>query len=322
MSETDKKKIENLEGHGLHIPVPSDVDPDPAVNRMPADDVYTGQEYRSSSQKQEEKTPSIGRDITILVMITLAAGVLLGAAYSVTKAPIARAQAKARAEAQRTVMEGADSFRVMYSGSQDGGEAVPEEFEDALDEAGIDTTDITQIDVALNKDEEIIGYVVTTKNPDGYGGDVEVMSGITTGDDTVTIEGISFLSLSETAGMGMRAKEDEFISQFNGKEIGGDELLIYTKSGAEEANEIDAISGCTITTSAVTDNVNAALIAVSQAAGQSDAEEAGNEQTDADGSDKEQSDAVGSDKEQSDADGSDKEQSDADGSDKGQEESE
>ena len=50
------------------------------------------------------------RDVSILVVITLAAGILLGAAYTVTKGPIARAQEKARTQAQHTVMEEAEAF--------------------------------------------------------------------------------------------------------------------------------------------------------------------------------------------------------------------
>ena len=60
--------------------------------------------------------------------------------------------------------------------------------------------------------------------------------------------------------MGMRAREEWFVNQFSGKTLNEGELLLYTKSGASRNNEIDAISGCTITTSAVTDDVNAALI--------------------------------------------------------------
>ena len=62
--------------------------------------------------------------------------------------------------------------------------------------------------------------------------------------------------------MGMRAKDEEFISKFDGIQIRSDESLVYTKSGASAENEIDAISGCTVTTSAVTKDVNAALEAV------------------------------------------------------------
>ncbi len=257
MSDTDNKKKEA----------------DKNTKMPPTDEVYTGQGYQSSSgkEKKEEKAPSIGKDISILVMITLAAGVLLGAAYGVTKGPIEQAQAQAKADAQSAVMPDADSFRVLYTADGSDGEQLPDTVSDAIFDAGIETTTVSQIDEALDEDQKTIGYVITSSNPDGYGGDVEVMSGITKSDDGVTIEGISFLSLSETAGMGMRAKDDEFLNQFEGKLIEDDKLVEYVKDGAEESHEIDAISGCTITTSAVTDNVNAAVIAANHAGGSSSA---------------------------------------------------
>ena len=54
----------------------------------------------------------------------------------------------------------------------------------------------------------------------------------------------------------MKAKEASFQNQFKDKKV---EQFKYTKSGASADNEIDALSGATITTNAVTNNVNAAL---------------------------------------------------------------
>ncbi len=252
MSEMDNKNITDLN-----------------TQRPPADEIYTGQEYKSSSAKEtkEEKQPGIAKDISILVMITLAAGVLLGAAYGVTKAPIAKAQAEAKAKAQKEVMPEADSFSVLYTDDGKEGEMLPDSISEAIVQAGMDTTTVSQIDEALDENGETMGYVVTTSNPEGYGGDVEVMSGITKDDENLTIQGISFLSLSETAGMGMRAKDEEFLNQFKELQVVEDKLVEYVKDGAEESHEIDAISGCTITTSAVTDNVNAALVAIRQSLG-------------------------------------------------------
>ena len=71
-----------------------------------------------------------------------------------------------------------------------------------------------------------------------------------------TINGIEFLSLSETAGLGMKADTDEFKSQFKGMHVAS---ISYTKTGKQNDYEIDAISGATITTSAVTNAVNAGL---------------------------------------------------------------
>ena len=198
------------------------------------------------------------RDVSILVVITLAAGILLGAAYTVTKGPIARAQEKARTQAQHTVMEEAEAFEPLEDS-----EALAQAVQTALDEKGLTATRVEQIDLALDKAGKTTGYVVSCSNSEGYGGDVELMCGILADKDgTLTIEGISVLALTETAGMGMRARDEEFISQFDGKQIREGEFLVYTKDGASEENEIDAISGCTVTTSAVTKDINAALEAV------------------------------------------------------------
>lgn len=262
MSETDKKELRELEGKGLHLPAPPGAGEDQEPILPPSDEIYTGQEYRTTSSKKEEKKESIGKDISILVMITLVAGLLLGIAYGVTKQPIADAQAAARAKAQSAVMKDAKSFETLYSSEPDAEKAIPDSLNKLLEEAGIGTTKVTQIDAAYDKDQALTGYVITAVNPEGYGGNVELMCGITTSEDgTRTIEGISFLSLSETAGMGMRAKEEGFTNQFAGKTLEEDELLVYTKNGASKEYEIDAISGCTITTSAVTNDVNAALVA-------------------------------------------------------------
>ena len=266
MSVKDEKELRKLEGKGLHIPAPPGAGEDSSVKTPPSDEVYTGQEYRSASSGREEKKVSIGKDISILFMITLAAGLLLGAAYAVTKEPIAKAQDAARVKAQNTVMSRAESFETLYAPGTDEGEAALASVRKALSDAGIETTDVTQVDIAYDEKHTPLGYVITATNPDGYGGDVELMCGISSGpDNTMVIEGISFLSLSETAGMGMRAKDDAFLLQFPGKRVEAGELISYVKNGAAEEYEIDAISGCTITTSAVTDDVNAALIAAEQA---------------------------------------------------------
>ena len=54
----------------------------------------------------------------------------------------------------------------------------------------------------------------------------------------------------------MKAREDVFKEQFKGK---GKEALTVTDSGNPGDSEIDAISGATITSNAVTNAVNAAM---------------------------------------------------------------
>ena len=58
--------------------------------------------------------------------------------------------------------------------------------------------------------------------------------------------------------LGMRATTDDFKNQFRDKNV---EKFTYTKTGATSDDEIDALSGATITTNAMTNGVNAGLAA-------------------------------------------------------------
>lgn len=97
---------------------------------------------------------------------------------------------------------------------------------------------------------EKVGYVFST-SAKGYGGDIEIMVGV---DNGGKVTGVSILSINETAGLGMNAKNKSFLSQFNGLsgEIG------VAKSNAAD-NEIQALTGATITSKAMAQAVNIAL---------------------------------------------------------------
>ncbi|MBR3600004.1 MAG: FMN-binding protein, partial [Lachnospiraceae bacterium] len=74
-----------------------------------------------------------------------------------------------------------------------------------------------------------------------------------------TLQGLDFLTLNETVGFGKNAAEPEFKDQFVGQQVLAFE---YTKTGASGEGQVDAISGATITTSAVVDAVNASVMIV------------------------------------------------------------
>ena len=106
---------------------------------------------------------------------------------------------------------------------------------------------------ALDASGNQLGYVLTVTTHEGYGGDITFSMGMK---DDGTLNGISILSISETAGLGMKANTDDFKNQWKDKKV---DQFEYTKSGATADNQIDAISGATITTNAVTNGVNAGL---------------------------------------------------------------
>ncbi len=99
-------------------------------------------------------------------------------------------------------------------------------------------------------DGKTVGFVFTT-SASGYGGTVEVMTGINA-DGTVT--GISILTINETPGLGMNAKKESFLKQY----IGSDGPFTVVKNKTPDYNEILAMTSATITTKAVTNAVNEA----------------------------------------------------------------
>lgn len=181
----------------------------------------------------------------IMVAITLIAGLLLGIVYQVTKEPIALQEAKAKQEAcQEVFADFADaSFEAVEVAAVDEG---------AWNSAGYGQETIDEVMVAKDSTGETLGYVVTVTTKEGYGGDIRFSVGVRMDG---TVNGISILSISETAGLGMRA-EEVLKPQFANKNV---EKFEYTKNGAAAENQVDAISGATITTNAVTNGVNAGL---------------------------------------------------------------
>lgn len=97
---------------------------------------------------------------------------------------------------------------------------------------------------------ETVGYTVNVA-PKGYGGAIEMMVGI---NKDMTVSGVKILSMSETPGLGAKAGNEEFINQYKGK----NKKLTLKKSGAGE-NEINGISGATVTSTAVTKGVKDAF---------------------------------------------------------------
>jgi Predicted NADH:ubiquinone oxidoreductase, subunit RnfG len=113
--------------------------------------------------------------------------------------------------------------------------------------------DINEVMQALDASGQLIGYVITVTDHEGYGGDIQFSMGVTL--DGI-LNGISLLSISETAGLGMKAG-DVLVPQFADKKV---ESFTYTKSGSTNDSEIDAISGATITTNAIVNGVNGGLL--------------------------------------------------------------
>ena len=181
-----------------------------------------------------------------ITVITLVAGLALGVVQDITAGPIATQQEKSKEEAYKTVFEDADKFEI-YS-ADDG-------LTSYLSDNGFTAQTIDEIMVAEDASGETLGYAFTVTDSEGYGGDIQFAMGV---QNDGTLNGISILSISETAGLGMKATTDSFKDQFKDKKV---VKFTYTKTGATSDDQIDAISGATITTNAMTNGVNAGLCA-------------------------------------------------------------
>jgi electron transport complex protein RnfG len=185
----------------------------------------------------------------VLFVVTLVAVLALAVVNQITRGPIEQAEINARAEIYSIVYPNADGFAEI-----DGSDELIENSAQLLSQSGYDGCYINDTLAVTDASGNTVGYVIAATSPSGYGGDVQVAIGISVDDNTIT--GFNVVSNSETAGLGAKCTESDFTSQFAGKPA---DLMEYTKTGATNDNEIDAISGATITTNAVTEAVNSAI---------------------------------------------------------------
>ena len=103
------------------------------------------------------------------------------------------------------------------------------------------------------KDGETVGFIFKTAEK-GYGGDVSVMTAV---NPDGTVKSVAILDVSnETPGLGQNAAKESFYSQYADKKSG----ISLLKNGADTAkNEVNAVTGATITSTAVNKAVNTAL---------------------------------------------------------------
>ena len=189
---------------------------------------------------------NIVKNTLILTAITVVSGLLLGVVYDITKEPIAQAQENTKQEAYRTVLSDASEFETV--------EFDADAAASLLSENGYTSDVITEIAEGTDASGATVGYVISVQSSEAYDGSLTLSVGIASDG---TVKGIEMLEISETAGLGMKADEAEFKDQFKDKNV---QKFTYTKTGEDGDDKIDAISGATITTNAVTNAVDSALV--------------------------------------------------------------
>lgn len=167
--------------------------------------------------------------VVVLLIICVVAAGLLGLVNHITADGIAEIKAEKTASAMREVMPDADSF-------------------DGLDFSASASLPVTVFEAKASG--EPCGYVVQVA-PSGFGRTIDMMVGV---DLDGAVIGVAIISMSETSGLGDNAKNSSFRDQYKGKSGS----VAVTKDGGD----IDALTGATVTSRAVSDGVNAALEAV------------------------------------------------------------
>ena len=175
--------------------------------------------------------PKIVKYGLILFAITAATGLILGGVYTMTLEPIRLVQEQEKNEALASTLPGATEFKAVEI--KDGNPMITEIYEGSAN-------------------GEVKGYNFTV-TPKGYAGLITTVVGI---NNEGRVMDIKILSHSETPGLGAKAVEPAFAGQFKEKLA---PQLSVTKTPPESDDQIQAISGATITSSAVISGVNTAL---------------------------------------------------------------
>lgn len=179
---------------------------------------------------------------SILLGFGIVSALLLGLTYQVTLEPITQSRALADQQNQQMVAPEAEQFI-----------AVDESILEKIQTKNPGIIDIVQAEKA----GQVLGYVVKS-NTNGFGGPMEVMVGI---DESGTLTGIRLGNHAETPGLGDNANKPEFYDQFPGKDIVSG---IGVNKGEPGNNEIQAITGATVTSRAVVDAVNAVKVVIEE----------------------------------------------------------
>ncbi len=186
----------------------------------------------------------IPKPVITLAVIALVAGLALSGAYSMTKDTIDEQRARAAWAAYQKVVPGSVDF-----------EAVPEAEAVKGQLYGTEYGRVTLNEAVEGRDEagNLTGYAIAVTSAEGYDGNIGVSVGIS---PEGVVNSISFTELHETPGKGMLCADPEFVDQFADRSSDG--LKLVTKAGGAD-DEVNAVSGATITSKAVVNAVNAAL---------------------------------------------------------------
>lgn len=217
----------------------------------------------------DKKKDTMMKDALILCAITLILGAILAGVYTVTKKPIEDAQAKTNNEACQKVVETGATV-----GDDDA--ALVKEVNAYFAEHDLSNqktsegdllsvyVEVTQVHKVTDKDKKENGRVYLANAKKGYGGNISFALGVN-GEGKVT--GISITSESETAGLGANCENADWQKSFAGKVLPLDPAQNMYNKNEETDSQVQALSGATVTSRAITNAVKGILFASTSSEG-------------------------------------------------------
>ncbi|MDD4203094.1 MAG: FMN-binding protein [Candidatus Omnitrophica bacterium] len=177
--------------------------------------------------------------LSVLTLVSLLSGACLVGVYKATAQKIVDNQKKATKDA---------IFKI---------------FPEGKDSKQIDKKDLEIFSVTDAK-QELLGYAFTCAG-NGYQGEIKIMAGIEK--DLNTLVGIEILESQETPGLGQEITNQPFKDEF--KQLKTEPNIIYVKGEKpDQPNEIETITGATISSKAVVAILNKGIEKVRQEMGE------------------------------------------------------
>jgi electron transport complex protein RnfG len=165
----------------------------------------------------------IGINLTIACLLS---GAIIAGTYAVTAPIAAKADAAMKVQAMKDLVAGAQEFKPIQGKKQW---------------------------YAAMKNGKVVAYVVPAVS-NGYGGEIDMLAAVTPEGKVINFK---ILQANETPGLGSRASEPSFHKEFAGK-TAKDLVVVKVPS----TKNIQALTGATITSRAVTKGIREAVEAV------------------------------------------------------------
>lgn len=172
---------------------------------------------------------TIGKITLNLTVACFLCSLIIAFVYFITAPVAAKNAAILKDESMKALIKDAEDFKVVKGES---------EMHEAL------------------KNNKTIGYVTQSESK-GYGGTIELLVAVDTKGQVI---GYNILTHNETPGLGDKTTKSQFKDQFKGKDI---DHLVVTKDPSNK-DDVQAITGATISSRAVTNGVHQAVEQVNE----------------------------------------------------------